>query len=85
MRPQPLFFTALALFTLAGSASADDNFKDLTDANGQKVYFKDDVMDGKGLNEHTATILVRPGAARQVLLRPRTHFIPEMLKTVENL
>ena len=85
MRPHPIFLTALALFTLAGSAYAEDNFKDLTDANGQKVYFKDDVMAGKRLDEHTATILVRPGAARQVLLRPRTHFIPEMLKTVENL
>ena len=85
MRPQTLVFTTLALLTLTGSAYAEDNFKDLTDANGQKVYFKDDVMDGKGLDEHTARIPVRPGAARQLLLRPRTHFIPEMLKTVENL
>ncbi len=76
---------ALALFTLASSAYAEDDFRALTDANGQKVYFKDDAMGGKGLNEHTATILVRPGAARQLLLKPRTHFIPEMLKTVENL
>lgn len=84
MRPQP-FLLALSLFTLAGSAFAEDDFKDLTDSSGQKVDFKDDVMDGKGLGEHTATILVRPGAARQLLLKPRTHFIPEMLKTVENL
>ena len=84
MKSQP-FFMALALFTLAGSAYAEEDYKDLTDKNGQKVYFKDDVMDGKGLGEQAATILVRPGAARQLLLKPRTHFIPEMLKTVENL
>ena len=84
MKSQP-FLLALALFTLAGSASAADDFKDLTDKNGQKVYFRDDVMDGKGLGEQTAKIQVRPGAARQLLLKPRTHFIPEMLKTVENL
>jgi hypothetical protein len=32
-----------------------------------------------------ATIRVRPNAVRNTLIRPRTSFVPEMLKSVENL
>jgi hypothetical protein len=32
-----------------------------------------------------ATIRVRPGPVRTTLIRPRTSFVPEMLKSVENI
>ena len=41
------------------------------------------VIEVAGPND--ATIRVRPGPVRTTLIRPRTSFVPEMLKSVENL
>ena len=38
-----------------------------------------------GFGPNDATIRVRPGPLRTTLIRPRTSFVPEMLKSVENL
>jgi len=53
---------------------------------GESIYdFEDDDLLAAGLGPMGSTIVVRPGAARQQLLRPRTHFVPEMLKSVEHI
>jgi hypothetical protein len=52
---------------------------------GYGYEFDDDPLSAGGFGPNDATIKVRPKAARTTLIRPRTHFIPEMLKSVENI
>jgi len=42
-------------------------------------------LNAGGFGPNDATIKVRPRAARTTLIRPRTTFVPEMLKSVENI
>jgi hypothetical protein len=53
--------------------------------DGYGYEFSDDPLAAGGFGPNDATIKVRPKAARTTLIRPRTHFIPEMLKSVENI
>lgn len=52
---------------------------------GYGYEFDDDPLNAGGFGPNDATIRVRPRAARSTLIRPRTSFVPEMLKSVENL
>jgi hypothetical protein len=57
-----------------------------SDADGGYGYeFSDDPLNAGGFGPNDATIRVRPGPVRTTLIRPRTSFVPEMLKSVENL
>jgi uncharacterized membrane protein len=52
---------------------------------GYGYTFTDDPLSAGGFGPNDATIRVRPNAVRNTLIRPRTSFVPEMLKSVENL
>jgi len=65
----------------AGAAPAAGGGKD----EGYGYEFKDDPLSAGGFGPNDATIRVRPNAVRNTLIRPRTSFVPEMLKSVENL
>ena len=52
---------------------------------GYGYEFTDDPLNAGGFGPNDATIRVRTGPVRQTLIRPRTSFVPEMLKSVENL
>ena len=55
-------------------------------AGGDYGYkFEDDPLSAGGFGPADATIRVRPGPVRTTLIRPRTSFVPEMLKSVENI
>jgi hypothetical protein len=69
-----------ALF-VASSASAQEKGGD----DGYGYEFDDDPLNAGGFGPNDATIRVRPRAARTTLIRPRTSFVPEMLKSVESL
>jgi hypothetical protein len=57
-----------------------------SDTEGGYGYeFSDDPLNAGGFGPGDATIRVRPGPVRATLIRPRTSFVPEMLKSVENL
>jgi len=57
-----------------------------TETEGGYGYeFSDDPLNAGGFGPGDATIRVRPGPVRATLIRPRTSFVPEMLKSVENL
>ena len=57
-----------------------------TGGNGDYGYkFEDDPLAAGGFGPSDATIRVRPGPVRTTLIRPRTSFVPEMLKSVENI
>jgi hypothetical protein len=47
--------------------------------------FDDDPLSAGGFGPNDARIQVRPQAARTTLIRPRTSFVQEMLKSVENI
>jgi hypothetical protein len=53
--------------------------------DGYGYEFSDDPLNAGGFGPNDATIRVRPGPVRTTLIRPRTSFVTEMLKSVENL
>jgi hypothetical protein len=65
---------------LAGVAAAQDKKEE-----GYGYDFSDDPLSAGGFGPNDATIRVRPGAVRTTLIKPRTSFVAEMLKSVENL
>ncbi|HUO66865.1 MAG TPA: hypothetical protein VMV37_04965 [Gammaproteobacteria bacterium] len=79
---------AMASAVLASSAMAFAQDKAGGKEGGGEGYgyeFDDDPLSAGGFGPNDATIRVRPRAARTTLIRPRTSFVPEMLKSVENL
>jgi hypothetical protein len=82
-------FVAAALFTTSASWAQQQDVsstKSETGGNGDYGYkFEDDPLSAGGFGPSDATIRVRPGPVRTTLIRPRTSFVPEMLKSVENI
>jgi hypothetical protein len=72
-----------ALLLLAGVSSAQ--VKESKSDDGYGYQFDDDPLNAGGFGPNDATIRVRARAARTTLIRPRISFVPEMLKSVENL
>ena len=52
---------------------------------GTAVWFPEDTLGTSGPSMYGDTIRRPPGVVRVGLLRPRVSFIPQMLKSVENL
>jgi hypothetical protein len=75
---------ALALSASVASAQQKEITESKTD-DGYGYSFDDDPLNAGGFGPNDATIRVRARAARTTLIRPRTSFVPEMLKSVENL
>lgn len=73
--------TLIASMAFAQAKSTGGGKKD----EGYGYEFSDDPLSAGGFGPNDATIRVRPGPVRQTLIRPRTSFVPEMLKSVENL
>jgi hypothetical protein len=73
--------TLIASVALAQAAAGGAGKKD----EGYGYEFSDDPLSAGGFGPNDATIRVRPGPVRTTLIRPRTSFVPEMLKSVENL
>jgi hypothetical protein len=73
------------LFT-SGVVLAQEDIKATdSEGDGYGYEFSDDPLSAGGFGPNDATIRVRPGPVRRTLIRPRTSFVPEMLKSVENL
>jgi hypothetical protein len=73
----------LAIVLTSTIAFAQDSKEGGDDGYGYE--FADDPLTAGGFGPNDATIRVRPGPVRRTLIRPRTSFVPEMLKSVENL
>jgi hypothetical protein len=72
-------------FLFSSTAFAQEETRS-SDADGGYGYeFSDDPLNAGGFGPNDATIRVRPGPVRTTLIRPRTSFVNEMLKSVENL
>jgi hypothetical protein len=77
---------AVGFVVTLGAASAMAQDVKSSDGDGGYGYeFSDDPLNAGGFGPNDATIRVRPGPVRTTLIRPRTSFVPEMLKSVENL
>lgn len=59
--------------------------KETKSEQGYGYTFDDDPLGAGGFGAGDATIVVRPKAARATLTRPRTEFIAQMLKSIENI
>jgi len=85
------FLAAFATVTLVTTSSLSFAQSEATPGapgggNGDYGYkFEDDPLSAGGFGPADATIRVRPGPVRTTLIRPRTSFVPEMLKSVENI
>ena len=77
--------TVAALGVLLFATEALAQGKSGKKEEGYGYDFSDDPLNAGGFGPHDATIRVRPGPVRTTLIRPRTSFVPEMLKSVENL
>jgi hypothetical protein len=77
MSAPPVFAQGAAAAPAAAGAGGKDD--------GYGYTFSDDPLSAGGFGPNDATIRVRPNAVRNTLIRPRTSFVPEMLKSVENL
>lgn len=74
-------FMVLAATTTALAQASKTSDTD----DGYGYEFDDDPLNAGGFGPNDATIRVRAKAARTTLIRPRTSFVPEMLKSVENI
>ncbi len=70
---------------LSTSVAFAQDVKSSDQDGGYGYEFSDDPLNAGGFGPNDATIRVRPGPVRTTLIRPRTSFVPEMLKSVENL
>lgn len=72
------------LFAQVGLAAAQDGGGEA--GGGETSYdFEDDLVQGDLVRPDGENLMVRRRGARDSLIRIREHFIPEMLKSVENL
>lgn len=78
-----LFASGIASAQAPGGAASGVKASDGKEGYGYE--FSDDPLAAGGFGPQDATIRVRPGPVRTTLIRPRTSFVPEMLKSVENL
>jgi hypothetical protein len=81
-----LLLVSSTVFAQGGGGGA--GVKSTGGEKGSDTYgyeFTDDPLSAGGFGPNDATIRVRPGPVRTTLIRPRTSFVPEMLKSVENL
>jgi len=77
---------ALAVLFVAAAGRAEPPKTAASPLPGGYTYqFTDDPLAAGGFGAHDARIVVASHVIRTTLIRPRTAFIVEMLKTVENL
>ena len=79
--------TALIIggIALSFASSASAQVKDSKTDDGYGYEFEDDPLSAGGFGPNDSRIRVRRGAQRSTLIKPRTQFITELLKSVENL
>jgi len=78
-------FASASAFAQGAGAGGGAGAKSSDQKDGYGYEFADDPLAAGGFGPNDATIRVRPGPVRTTLIRPRTSFVPEMLKSVENL
>lgn len=75
----------LITLVMVSTASAQDVKETAGGDDGYGYEFEDDPLSAGGFGPNDSRIRVRRGAQRSTLIKPRTQFITELLKSVENL
>jgi hypothetical protein len=75
---------ALVGLSIAAPAMAEESGKKKKD-DSYGYVFTDDPLRAEGIGATTAQIRVHKVGRRDLLLRPRVHFVQEMLKSVESM
>ena len=79
----------LTCMVLLGSSLAfaqnTSTYTETQNGGNQGVIFQDDVLAAPGFGPNDVRIMVMPTPKRVTLIRPRTQFVTEMLKSVESL
>jgi hypothetical protein len=75
----------LILVTGLAHAEANKTINNVGKEEGYGYEFDDDPLNAGGFGPNDSVIKVRPRAARTTLIRPRTSFVPEMLKSIEQI
>ena len=73
-----MLLAMIAVVSLAAPVAAQDE-------NATSYDFEDDLVQGDLVRPDGENLMVRRRGARESLIRIREHFIPELLKSVENL
>lgn len=76
-----LLTSVAGVLALEGVASAQKK----KGSDVEEMTFEDDKLLTSNLGPDQAKITTRGGPVRTILVRPRTSFVPEMLKSIENL
>ena len=85
MRPKYLVPLVVALCSSA-SAAAFAEVVNVQHKKGQSDYiFDDESLDGESASPYGDWLKVHPPPKRVLLIRPRTAFVHEMIKSVEKL
>ncbi|HXX67486.1 MAG TPA: hypothetical protein VEK07_09910 [Polyangiaceae bacterium] len=79
------FVAAIAFTSRIGRADPRSTKAGAPSDDGYGYVFTDDVMQAGVLGPAAPPIAIVVHASRQQLIRPRTAFVRELLKTVENL
>jgi len=77
--------TLILLAASTSSAFAQAAKDAAAGGDGYGYEFDDDPLSAGGFGPNDSRIRVRRGAQRSTLIKPRTQFITELLKSVENL
>ena len=77
-----LVMVALAGLGVATSAQAQEGGGG---GNATSYDFEDDLVQGDLVRPDGENLMVRRRGARESLIKIREHFVPELLKSVENL
>lgn len=75
----------LSVLLSASFALAQPKGKEKEKNNDQAMDFKDDPLEAGGLGPNEIGLKIRSGPVRSTLIKPRMSFVPQMLKSVENL
>ncbi|HEY1957150.1 MAG TPA: hypothetical protein VGH28_16130 [Polyangiaceae bacterium] len=88
MRKRPLALAAAAICVLCTNVALaqDKSYTETSTGSGQDVTFTDaDTLSASQFDGGGGIIRVTPSPKRVLLLRPRTQFVTELLKSVEAL
>lgn len=80
-----LLATSFASAQVPASGSSAAPYVEKKVDDGTAVWFPEDTLGTSGPSMYGDTIRRPPGVIRAGLLRPRVSFVPQMLKSVENL
>jgi len=80
-----LFISTILAVAIFFNATVQAQTKTTQEKGGYGYEFEDDPLAAGGFGPNDSRIRVRRGAQRTTLIKPRTQFITELLKSVDDI